>query len=492
MNLAKSIIEKLFTENGYSTLELGTNIGLNNLIELIANEQKCSYVEGDGPDWEAKLWVQSSETKYLEIEDIKPIIKTILSSETNKTAPQRLMSYLTTVPGLGILLNKYITTHGTIEFEPCFSELGYISENLFDEQGNVREDIFKKIIYPFYKRNVRGISQDQKQEYVDKAILQLSKIIQQTAPDTVNPNATAEYFLTHIVELPELTRISNNSLAVISDKLNVFKRFQDRKFEKNGLRNSCRYTAGGNLTRILKKWEEISSELKILSNGIAGQLFINSQELANKTPEQVEEILKTAYTIYTKHETHSSFIPAESGYRIRNVSMGGKDVYLHRQNGRLEKAMGNLSKSIVNLVGNSEEMTNQEYISEVAKIHFRYISIHPFRDSNGRTGRNLINLLLSQKGLMFVLPKNDKNTYLNIMNMCRENIALRQYLDALVDSPETLPQYEDEISKTLGEFINQNTYEYSKDVEQCIQEKSMERYKQSQSRTKPNFYNRLA
>ena len=80
----------------------------------------------------------------------------------------------------------------------------------------------------------------------------------------------------------------------------------------------------------------------------------------------------------------------------------------------------------------------------------------------------------------------------NVFYMCRENIALRQYLDALVDSPETLPQYEDGISKTLGEFINQNTYEYSKDVEQCIQEKSMERYKQSQSRTKPNFYNRLA
>lgn len=46
----------------------------------------------------------------------------------------------------------------------------------------------------------------------------------------------------------------------------------------------------------------------------------------------------------------------------------------------------------------SERSTYQHYIFWVAEVHHRLVSIHPFRDGNGRVCRLLANLLLMREG----------------------------------------------------------------------------------------------
>ena len=70
--------------------------------------------------------------------------------------------------------------------------------------------------------------------------------------------------------------------------------------------------------------------------------------------------------------------------------MGKKDVLLHKNGNNIKESMGYLCKSIVNLSEEEQNLSDEEYIKKAGMLHFRYISIHPFRDSNGRTGRNLM------------------------------------------------------------------------------------------------------
>ena len=114
----------------------------------------------------------------------------------------------------------------------------------------------------------------------------------------------------------------------------------------------------------------------------------------------------------------------EDGYRTVNVGLGKKDVLLHKNGNNIKESMGYLCKSIVNLSEEEQNLSDEEYIKKAGMLHFRYISIHPFRDSNGRTGRNLMNMLLAQRDKMFMIDRKDKSEYLAKMNEMRSKIPL--------------------------------------------------------------------
>jgi Fic family protein len=51
---------------------------------------------------------------------------------------------------------------------------------------------------------------------------------------------------------------------------------------------------------------------------------------------------------------------------------------------------------------------NEHPLIVAAEAHTRFVSIHPFIDGNGRTGRLIMNLILLQNGYTPVIIKNDK------------------------------------------------------------------------------------
>jgi Fic family protein len=59
-----------------------------------------------------------------------------------------------------------------------------------------------------------------------------------------------------------------------------------------------------------------------------------------------------------------------------------------------------------------------------AEAHLRFVSIHPFRDGNGRTGRLLMNLLLIQAGFpIVVIPATRRAEYINAIVGFQQNQA---------------------------------------------------------------------
>ena len=57
---------------------------------------------------------------------------------------------------------------------------------------------------------------------------------------------------------------------------------------------------------------------------------------------------------------------------------------------------------------NSESAQNLNPVEYAATAHDRLVSIHPFRDGNGRTGRLLMNLLLLRSGYPIVIISNER------------------------------------------------------------------------------------
>ena len=88
---------------------------------------------------------------------------------------------------------------------------------------------------------------------------------------------------------------------------------------------------------------------------------------------------------------------------------------------------------------NSEDSRTLHPLVYATEAHYRFVSIHPFQDGNGRTGRLLLNLLLLQKGYPIVIISNPiRKQYIDALafGQNHEN-DLTQLLDIIIDSAQT-------------------------------------------------------
>ncbi len=60
-----------------------------------------------------------------------------------------------------------------------------------------------------------------------------------------------------------------------------------------------------------------------------------------------------------------------------------------------------------------ENKTKMHAVELAAEAHYRFVTIHPFTDGNGRTGRLLMNMILMMKGFPpAIIRKNDRLAYI--------------------------------------------------------------------------------
>ena len=127
--------------------------------------------------------------------------------------------------------------------------------------------------------------------------------------------------------------------------------------------------------------------------------------------------------------------PEEAGrYRQLDVKAAGTN-YLYPAHYLLPQLM---TEFMVWL--NSQQAQTLHPIEYATAAHYRFVSIHPFRDGNGRTARLLMNLLLLRSGYPIVIISNSKrNDYINAVvygqqNQDDTNRLLTLVLDAAKDS----------------------------------------------------------
>jgi Fic family protein len=123
--------------------------------------------------------------------------------------------------------------------------------------------------------------------------------------------------------------------------------------------------------------------------------------------------------------------PDEAGsYRTLDVMAAGTN-YRYPPHYLLSQLMGDFASWL-----NSEAALSLHPVEYASIAHYRFVSIHPFRDGNGRTARLLMNLLLIRSGYPIVVINNQiRNDYINALAYGQQNQDdLSQLYDLVFDA----------------------------------------------------------
>lgn len=131
--------------------------------------------------------------------------------------------------------------------------------------------------------------------------------------------------------------------------------------------------------------------------------------------------------------------PDEAGrYRQLDVKAAGTDhVYPPHFH------LTDLMRDFVSWLG-SDEAELQHPVVFATQAHFRFVSIHPFRDGNGRVGRLLQNLILIRHGYPIAVITNERRS---------------SYIDALVYAQNNSDDV-DELTKIVADASRESMIDY--------------------------------
>jgi Fic family protein len=125
------------------------------------------------------------------------------------------------------------------------------------------------------------------------------------------------------------------------------------------------------------------------------------QSLAQFAQSEAENPIR-AFEIRQIHALIMQSIAREEAGQYRRISVQSAGTgYVYPLPALIEGLMADF----VDWLSTSSALHPLEFATEA---HLRFVSIHPFRDGNGRTGRLLMNLLLLRAGYPIVIVANDQ------------------------------------------------------------------------------------
>ena len=195
-----------------------------------------------------------------------------------------------------------------------------------------------------------------------------------------------------------------------------------------------------NLNETLKDVNQIFKDVET-------QLTAYTIDFRGIEPEQIEKEIQRLNTLSLVEEK-SQYI-GEDGYRNCNVGITGKEIKLMPKQS-VKSAMKIFSEDLSSFVNSSEEISDRDYMKMATILMYRFIRIHPFPDSNGRTSRAILNALTLNRNILVSFSKNEKDEFLKISNLVHSNLG-EEYLERLCSNTEGLLQMEEE---NIGELVN--------------------------------------
>ncbi len=204
------------------------------------------------------------------------------------------------------------------------------------------------------------------------------------------------------------------------------------------------------------------TEIENIYSNIDEQLEALSTELV-PDPKQIEEtIVNLNRTVNNKDKE----LTKDDGYRSANVTFGRNNTESVGllENEFVPQAMKLYAKDMADFLENSSQISDEEYIKQVAKFHFRFIRIHPFIDGNGRTARAITNSLLSNRDLCATFEKYTKSEYIKYMDSVVTDYDT--YNKGLYTDQSICSKMEDENIQNLAEYITKKCQLDEKDIEQ--------------------------
>lgn len=154
----------------------------------------------------------------------------------------------------------------------------------------------------------------------------------------------------------------------------------------------------------------IQQDIAQIYADIEAQLIGYSTDITKLSANEIENTIKDINEIYLKNSELEKYSD-KSGYRIVNVGINNENVKMvEHQN--VPFCMKRISEDIQELVQSASKMNKDDYLKRAVQLNYRFIRIHPFVDSNGRTSRALLNMMTIPKGMLIEVPKERKNEFI--------------------------------------------------------------------------------
>ena len=205
-----------------------------------------------------------------------------------------------------------------------------------------------------------------------------------------------------------------------------------------------------NLTPDLNK---IHTDISQIYSDIQAQLIAYSTDITKLSPEEIEKTIKQINKASLQDERLKQYI-GENGYRTANVELSGNSLELLKKE-YVGDAMSTISKDIYELVQNASTMNKEEYLKKAIGLQYRFIRIHPFPDSNGRTSRALLNMITIPKGILVNFPKDKKHEYNMCSNETHMEMDAKDYLQAIQENSTELTNMEVSTELPLYRFVKE-------------------------------------
>lgn len=123
-----------------------------------------------------------------------------------------------------------------------------------------------------------------------------------------------------------------------------------------------------------------------------------------KGTKLTNKLIRDIHALVVRTEDHAQ----PGSYRTTEVRISGSK--------HIPTAGYQVSSEMSNFVKKYSKNINLHPIEYAALLHHEFVSIHPFLDGNGRTGRLLMNITLMQAGYpLTILLKNDRKKYYRLL-----------------------------------------------------------------------------
>lgn len=209
----------------------------------------------------------------------------------------------------------------------------------------------------------------------------------------------------------------------------------------------------GDIMNLIPDINKIHTDISQIYSDVEAQLIAYSTDITKLTPEQIEQTIKQINRASLQDEKLKQYL-GNNGYRTVNVGLSGNSLELLKKE-YVEEAMSTISKDIYELVQNASTMDKEEYVRRAVGLQYRFIRIHPFPDSNGRTSRALLNMITIPKGILVDFPKDKKHEYNMCSNETHMEMDAKEYLQAIQESSTELVNMENETELPVYRFVKE-------------------------------------
>lgn len=458
---AKIALEKLRRTNYRQSPDFGLDDTTEQIISIIANECKSTVVD------------ENQTKRYgsdIVRDNIDAIIRQLIinGSYIPKDAMNKIIntynnriigvnSDITLYKGIeeaedGSMKRKAVTGNSVINIHTLEqSALSQINEKIY--KGFARQLVLKNLS-KFPKQNQFSVFKEKLlhgREDKDTLAKLYTRILREntTYSDEIIKN-TVQYNLDYMYD----ERFKQEVIKSMNEGSNLVS--LEKQKSKTGLDNLFMTVSAEieDMMNLLPDLNQIHTDISQIYADVEAQLIAYSTDITKLTPEQIENTIKQVNKSSLQDEKLQQYV-GNDGYRIANVGISGNNVDLLDKN-YVQYAMGRISKDIYDLVQNANTMDKNEYLKRAVALQYRFIRIHPFPDSNGRTSRALLNMITIPKGILVSFPKDNKTNFTLESNKTHNKMDEKDYLLAIKYNAEELNDIENDTDMPLYKYIKDN------------------------------------